>query len=123
MFEKLRAILSKVDADYADIRYEQKKDTVVSFSGKELTEIGSNSTDGFVVRALKNGGMASAVFCTSRKITSEAKPDPPGESMRKTIAFTSQSRRARRRASAIVRAPMISPVKRSFRSIPDKIVP
>lgn len=62
MFEKLRAILSKVDADYADIRYETKKDTVVSFSGKELTEIGSNSTDGFVLRALKNGGMASAVF-------------------------------------------------------------
>lgn len=62
MFDKLRAILSKVDADYADIRYEKKKDTVVSFSGKELTEIGSNSTDGFVVRALKNGGMASAVF-------------------------------------------------------------
>lgn len=62
MFEKLRAILGKVDADYADVRYELKKDTVVSFSGKELTEIGSNSTDGFVIRALKNGGMASAVF-------------------------------------------------------------
>lgn len=62
MFEKLRGILSKVDADYADIRYETKKDTVVSFSGKELTEIGSNSTDGFVIRALKDGGMASVVF-------------------------------------------------------------
>jgi TldD protein len=62
MFEKLRAILSKVDADYADVRYETKKDTVVSFSGKELTEIGSNSTDGYVTRALKDGGMSSVVF-------------------------------------------------------------
>lgn len=62
MFEKLRGILNKVDADYADIRYETKKDTVVSFSGKELTEIGSNSTDGYVIRALKDGGMASVVF-------------------------------------------------------------
>ena len=62
MFDKLKSILSKLDADYADIRYEVKKDTIVSFSGKELTEIGANSADGFVIRALKDGGMASVVF-------------------------------------------------------------
>jgi TldD protein len=62
MFEKLKEMLGKVDADYADIRHELKKDTVISFSGKELNEIGSNSTDGFVLRILKNGGMASVVF-------------------------------------------------------------
>lgn len=62
MFEKLRRVLSNMDADYADIRYEIKKDTVISFAGKELTEIGSNSTDGYVVRALKQGGMSSVVF-------------------------------------------------------------
>ena len=62
MFDKLKSILSRLDADYADIRYEVKKDTIVSFSGKELTEIGANSTDGFVIRALKDGGMASVVF-------------------------------------------------------------
>jgi TldD protein len=62
MFEKLRRVLGNMDADYADIRYEIKKDTVVSFAGKELTEIGSNSTDGYVVRALKQGGMSSVVF-------------------------------------------------------------
>ena len=61
MFDKLKSILSKLDADYADIRYEDKKDTIVSFSGKELTEIGANSADGFVIRALKDGGMASVV--------------------------------------------------------------
>jgi len=62
MFEKLRVILSRVDADYADIRYESKKDTVIRFDGKELTQIGSNSTDGYVLRVLKNGGLASVVF-------------------------------------------------------------
>lgn len=62
MFEKLRKILNEVDADYADIRYEVKKDAVISFSGKELTQMGSNSTDGYVIRALKDGGLASVVF-------------------------------------------------------------
>jgi TldD protein len=62
MFEQLRAILSRVDADYADIRYENKKDTVIRFDGKELTQIGSNSTDGYVLRVLKHGGLASVVF-------------------------------------------------------------
>lgn len=62
MFEKMRTILSKVDADYSDIRYEIKKETVVYFRGKELIKIGSNSTDGYVLRVLKNGGLSSVVF-------------------------------------------------------------
>lgn len=62
MLDKLKTMLSKVDADYADIRYEIKKDVVISFNGKELSQISSNSTDGFVVRTLKNGGFATAVF-------------------------------------------------------------
>jgi len=62
MFEKMRKILSKVDADYSDIRYEIKKESVVYFRGKELTKIGSNSTDGYVLRVLKNGGLSSVVF-------------------------------------------------------------
>jgi len=66
MFEKLQGILKKVDADYGDIRYEIKKDTVITFNGKELTQIGSNSTDGYVIRALKDGGMASVVFTKER---------------------------------------------------------
>jgi TldD protein len=62
MFDKLLKILNKVDADYADVRHEVKKETVISFSGKELTQIGSNSTDGYVARVLKDGGMSSVVF-------------------------------------------------------------
>ena len=55
MFTKLKTILSKCDADYADLRYEIKKETVIGFNGKELTQIGSNSTDGFVLRVLIKG--------------------------------------------------------------------
>ncbi len=62
MFDNMRAMLSWVDADYADLRYEIKKETIIHFDGKELTQIGSNSTDGYVLRVLKNGGLASAVF-------------------------------------------------------------
>ena len=62
MFEELRSILSKVQADYADIRYETKRETKVTFNGKELTQIGSNTTDGYVLRVLKKGGMSSIAF-------------------------------------------------------------
>ncbi|MCK4572403.1 TldD/PmbA family protein [candidate division WOR-3 bacterium] len=65
MFDRLKSILSKVDADYADIRYEIKKDTKIVFNGKELTEIDSNSTDGYVLRVLKNGGLSSVAFTKS----------------------------------------------------------
>jgi TldD protein len=62
MFAKLRGILSKLDVDYADIRYEKKRATKITFAGKELTQIGSNSTDGYVVRVLDEGGLSSVVF-------------------------------------------------------------
>ncbi|MDD3050022.1 MAG: DNA gyrase modulator, partial [Candidatus Cloacimonetes bacterium] len=62
MFEEMKKIIGKSKADYADIRYEVKKVSSISFAGKELDYIGSNSTDGFVIRVLKNGGMSSIAF-------------------------------------------------------------
>jgi TldD protein len=62
MFETLRAVIAKTDADYADIRYEVKRETKIVFNGKELFNIGSNSTDGFVMRVLKKGGLSSVAF-------------------------------------------------------------
>ncbi|MFA6054228.1 MAG: TldD/PmbA family protein [Thermodesulfovibrionales bacterium] len=62
MFEKLRAMLSKTSAQYADIRYEVKKETKIVFNGRELFNIGANSTDGFVARVLKDGGLSSVAF-------------------------------------------------------------
>ncbi|MEW6053511.1 MAG: TldD/PmbA family protein [Nitrospirota bacterium] len=62
MFDRLRSILSHATAEYADIRYEVKKDTRIVFHGRELFHIGSNATDGFVVRILKDGGLSSVAF-------------------------------------------------------------
>jgi TldD protein len=62
MFETLRSMISKVSAQYADIRYEIKKETKIVFNGRELFHIVSNSTDGFVIRILKDGGLSSIAF-------------------------------------------------------------
>jgi TldD protein len=62
MFDKLESILTKVKADYADIRHEIKKETRISFNGKELGEIGSNTTDGYVLRIVNKGGHSSVAF-------------------------------------------------------------
>ena len=62
MLQKLKKILQKADVDYADIRYEIKKNTFITLDGKELSNIGSTITDGYVVRILKNGGFTSVAF-------------------------------------------------------------
>ncbi len=62
MFEKLKKIISISKADYTDIRYEKKTTTNIVFNRKELKTIGTNSTDGFVIRVLKNGGFATIAF-------------------------------------------------------------
>jgi TldD protein len=62
MFPQLEAILAKVEADYADLRYEIKQETIITFNGRELTQVGTNATDGFVLRVLKQGGFSSVTF-------------------------------------------------------------
>ncbi|KQC08496.1 MAG: TldD [Candidatus Cloacimonas sp. SDB] len=62
MFQKLRKLLSQIDADFADIRYEIMKETFLNLTGKELSRIDTNTTDGYVLRILKNGGFSSISF-------------------------------------------------------------
>ncbi len=62
MIDKLKSVLAGVKADYADLRYELVRETKFSFSGKELTGLASSSTDGYVLRVLAGGGMASVAF-------------------------------------------------------------
>ena len=62
MFATLRSILSRMDVDYSDIRYETMLETVITFNGRELTQVSSNSTDGYVVRAQQKGGFSSVAF-------------------------------------------------------------
>jgi len=59
MLEKLSEYLSKTDVEYADIRYEKMTTTEIVYNGKELSKMGSNMTDGYVIRVLKNGGFAT----------------------------------------------------------------
>ncbi len=61
MRERLRSMISKRTADFADIRYEIRKQTVISFSGKEIKQVNASATDGYVVRAQCGTGFSSAV--------------------------------------------------------------
>jgi len=62
MFDQLKNLLKTLPGDYADLRYEIKKECYITFTSKELTRLGSSTTDGYVVRVLKNGGFASVSF-------------------------------------------------------------
>ncbi|MGC1402026.1 MAG: DNA gyrase modulator, partial [Thermodesulfobacteriota bacterium] len=61
-FSALTSLLSKVRADYADLRYEVKKEVQIVFNGPDLTQISATTTDGYVLRVLKNGGFSNCVF-------------------------------------------------------------
>lgn len=62
MIDELKKIIGRLDADYADIRYEVRKDTVAGFTGRELTRVSASSADGFVLRVLYKGGFSSVSF-------------------------------------------------------------
>ncbi len=62
MHKELESILARADVDYADVRYEVKQTTDIGFSGKELTGLSSCSADGYVLRVLKDGGLATVAF-------------------------------------------------------------
>lgn len=62
MLDKLKKILSKVDADYADLRYEVRSDVNIQYFNKDLNIISSNDASGFVLRVLIDGGLATSTF-------------------------------------------------------------
>jgi len=62
MIDKIKKMLERVDADYADIRYEVKKETAAGFNGRELSRVNANSADGYVLRVLYKGGFSSTAF-------------------------------------------------------------
>jgi TldD protein len=62
LFDQLQKLLGLVRADYADLRYEQLRETGIGFSGRELTGLSASTTDGYVLRVLKNGGWSSVAF-------------------------------------------------------------
>ena len=68
-------------------------------------------------------GFFFRVSSTSRQITSEAVPEPPGLSTRSTTARTSSSSRASRRDSATVSEPANDPPNGLFWLSPGMISP
>ena len=62
MFEQLKRILSEVKTDYADLRYELKAETKIAYDARELSLVTSNTTDGYVLRVLNGGGLATVAF-------------------------------------------------------------
>ncbi|MDD5091700.1 MAG: TldD/PmbA family protein [Candidatus Wallbacteria bacterium] len=62
MIDKLKKMLSGINADYADIRYEAKRDLSIVFNAHELTSLESNTTDGYVLRMIRKGGMSVISF-------------------------------------------------------------
>ena len=62
MIVELKRLLEKIDADYADIRYEVRTDNGLRFNNEELAAVTSSSTDGYVIRILKGGGFAAVAF-------------------------------------------------------------
>jgi len=62
MIDKLKEMLARVEADYADLRYETKRETKIGFNGPELTHVSVSATDGYVLRVLKGGGFSTLAF-------------------------------------------------------------
>lgn len=60
MIDRLKSMISGVEADFVDIRYEIKTEILINFNGREIRNVGSNRTDGYVIRVGKNGGFSSA---------------------------------------------------------------
>lgn len=73
MIDKLKKFLTKIDGNYADIRYEIKFETEISFSGKEITEVSFCPTDGFVFRVLKDNSFSCAVFTKDKDFSKALK--------------------------------------------------
>lgn len=62
MIAELKLLLSRIDADYADIRHEVKRENRIRLENGQVREFSSCQTDGFLLRVLKGGGFASAAF-------------------------------------------------------------
>lgn len=73
MLEKLKKVIKGVNADFVDIRYEIKKNTRIQFNRNDLKEAGNNTTDGYVVRTLKNGGFGTATVTRPEDINTAIK--------------------------------------------------
>jgi len=69
VFDRLEKVLGAILADYSDIRFEIKNETRISYDGNELTQVAKNTSEGFVLRILKDGGFATCTFTREEDLT------------------------------------------------------
>jgi len=62
MIDKLNKLIEPLDVDYCDIRYETRRVDRVVMNKGEVRSIGSNTGDGYVLRVLKDGALATVCF-------------------------------------------------------------
>lgn len=93
MIDMLEGTIKNKGVDYADIRYENLKAAVISYSGKELKDIIQSSTHGGFIRVLTKGGMGMSSFnkLTDAAIsfdTAAASANLASENSQEKIRFT-----------------------------------
>jgi len=98
MIDKLKKILALVDADYADLRYDVKKETVIGFNGKELTKVSADSADGYVLRVLWKGGFSCTTFI---------RPSDSGKAIESALADAKLLSGNTKRPAALAKVPAI----------------
>ena len=68
MRERFTDILSKCNADYVEIRFEQNQTTQISYRGGKLEEVSRTCSSGGNIRALVKGGWGFACFNSADKL-------------------------------------------------------
>ncbi len=61
ILDKCQSHIEKANVDFIDIRYEIKKEIDIGFESADIKEVGSNTTDGYVIRVLNNGGFGLSI--------------------------------------------------------------
>ncbi len=62
MIDKLQKTCQSIDADYVEVRLHEGRSSSVTYSGKELEDIGERTGLGGCIRVLKNGGWGFTSF-------------------------------------------------------------
>ena len=75
--DTLGKMLAGIDVDYADIRYEVKRENRIRLENGVVKEFSSCATDGFLLRVLQGGGLASVAFI---------RPEQAAEAIRRATA-------------------------------------
>ena len=57
ILSRCQSFIKGQNVNFIDIRYEIVKETAIGFESQSIKDIGSNTTDGYVIRVLNNGGL------------------------------------------------------------------